>query len=226
MKYSDPKMPFIGMGNWALALYLLKDKTVMDKINTIGIETENRIDLIRDRRTDDNNTQLIFKSLKDDSTRLFRERSKVLVPKMDKEINVMKDNLKNTLNNPMMSENERLTESAALREKINAAERVRFQKIRDNTAARNRLDGETLATNYWTSSARERKPRDTVLSLQVPGSDPPVYVKRSDKMAELAKDFHENLRTEGLEPPDVQSEAEAKSHANIKRLDQQSKAKL
>jgi hypothetical protein len=198
----------------------------MDKINTIGIEAENRIDLIRDRRTDDNNAQLIFKSLKDDSTRLFRDRSKVLVPKMDKEINGMKDNLKKTLNNPMMSEDERLTESATLQEKINAAERVRFQKIRDNTAARNRLDGETLATNYWTSSAKERKPRDTMLSLQVPGSDPPVYVKRSDKMAELAKDFHENLQTEGLEPPDVQAEAEAKSHANIKCLGQQSKAKL
>jgi hypothetical protein len=90
----------------------------------------------------------------------------------------------------------------------------------------NKLDGETLTTNYWTSSAKERKPRDTMLSLQVPGSDPLVYVKRSDKMAEFGKDFHENLQIKGLEPPDVQSEAEAKSHVNIKCLDQQSKAKL
>jgi hypothetical protein len=133
-------MPFIGAGIWKMALHLLKDKKVMDQIDAIGIEAQTRIEGLKYTRTYDNNPQLILKSLKDGAAMMLRDRSKILIPKMDREIDAMKANLKKTLNNPLMSENERLTESAAIQEKMDAAEKVRFQKIRDNTAARNRLE--------------------------------------------------------------------------------------
>ncbi|KAJ7916458.1 hypothetical protein B0H13DRAFT_1871221 [Mycena leptocephala] len=123
---------------------------------------------------------------------------------MDADIKNLENDLEKTLNDPLKGEEERKEESAAIQEKLDATERIRFQKIRDNTAARNRLDGESTATKHWTSSNKDKKPRDTTFSLQVPGSDPPVYEKRSDKMAELAKTYHENLQSEGLVSPEEQ----------------------
>ncbi|KAF8128324.1 hypothetical protein K438DRAFT_1645470, partial [Mycena galopus ATCC 62051] len=181
---------------------------------------------IRGKRTHDDNPQLILKSMKEDFTGIFRQQEKVAIPKMEKDIREMKDELKKTLNDPLMGEDERQTEAAAVQEKIDATERIRFQKIRDNTAARNRLDGESTTTSYWTSSNKSRKPRDPTFSLQIPGSDPPLYETRSDKMAELARNFHEGLQSEGIAPPEEQEEATRESLKNVKKLSQQHKAKL
>jgi hypothetical protein len=65
-----------------------------------------------------------------------------------------------------------------------------------------------------------------MFSLQVPGSDAPIYEKRSDKMAELAKTYHENLQSEGLASPEEQEEAEKADLNDVKKLSQQNKAKL
>ncbi|KAJ7310167.1 Endonuclease/exonuclease/phosphatase [Mycena albidolilacea] len=42
-KYSDPKMPFIGEGQWVQKASLLTDKAVMKRIDTIGLEYSERI---------------------------------------------------------------------------------------------------------------------------------------------------------------------------------------
>ncbi|KAJ7239219.1 Endonuclease/exonuclease/phosphatase, partial [Mycena haematopus] len=115
MKYSDPRLPFIGTGHWVMSLFLLKDK-IMDKVLAIGKECEDHIESIKNRRTHDDNPQLIFKSFKDETTTLFRERAKIAVPKMDKEISEMKIELKKTLNDPRKGEEERKTEGAAMQE--------------------------------------------------------------------------------------------------------------
>ncbi|KAJ7351634.1 hypothetical protein DFH08DRAFT_636136, partial [Mycena albidolilacea] len=125
-----------------------------------------------------------------------------------------------------LSEDERKCESAALQEKMDATERIRFQKIRDNAAARNRLESETTLTKYWTSVNKENKPRDTTTCLQVPGSDPPVYEKRSDRMAELARDFHDNLQSKDISSEAERNEAETTVFANVKKVAQLDKAKL
>ncbi|KAJ7723008.1 Endonuclease/exonuclease/phosphatase [Mycena maculata] len=141
VKYSDPKMPFIGKGRWVLPIHLLKDKKVMDQIHALGKELEARLDNIKGNRTAEDNPQLIFKSFKDEIITVFRDRAKVLIPKMDKDINMLRQELKETLNNLLMGEEERRTESAALQEKIDATEKVRHMKIRDNTAARPQNSG-------------------------------------------------------------------------------------
>ncbi|KAJ7342389.1 Endonuclease/exonuclease/phosphatase, partial [Mycena albidolilacea] len=226
VKFSDPKMPFIGKGRWAQKVFLLTVESVMERINTIGLEYEAGIADSKTRRTDDNNPQLIMVALKEAMTEIFRQKEKTMIPKMEKEIKNMKKKLQETLNDTRLNEDERKAEGASIQENVDATERLRFQKARDNAAARNRLDGETTATKYWTSVNKERAPRDTILSLLVPGSDPPVYQKRSDKMAEIARDFHDKLQTEDIASPAEREAAEAKAFENIKKLSQQSKAKL
>ncbi|KAJ7030491.1 hypothetical protein C8F04DRAFT_1186704 [Mycena alexandri] len=133
-------MPFIGKGRWVLPLRLLKDKKVMEQVYELGKEMEARLEKASVVRTDEENPQTIFKHFKDEIITLFRDRDKILVPKLDKEIREMQKNLKETLNSGTISEQERCTEGAAIQEKIDMTEKIRYQKIRDNTAARNRLE--------------------------------------------------------------------------------------
>ncbi|KAF8160470.1 hypothetical protein K438DRAFT_1985728 [Mycena galopus ATCC 62051] len=225
VKYSNPNMPFIGKGRWVMKQFLLKDK-VLDRILAVGKEAESRMETIVEKRTHNDNPQLILKSMKEDFTAIFRQREKVAIPKMDRDIAKMRGDMRETLNSPFKGEDERLTEAASIQEKIDAAEKIRFQNIRDNTAARNRLDGESTATSYWTASNKARKPRDPTFGLQVPGSNPSTYVTRSDEMAELARDFHENLQSEGITDPEEKEEATKEALKGVKQLNQQHKAKL
>ncbi|KAJ7821067.1 Endonuclease/exonuclease/phosphatase [Mycena leptocephala] len=226
MRFSDPEMPFIGKGRWVMPLYLLKDKKVMSQVYDLGKLAEFRLEVATNNRTETENPQTIFKSFKDDITLAFRERAKILSSKMDADIKDLKKDLEEVLNDPLMGEDERKEESAGIQEKLDATERIRFQKIHDNTAARNCLYGESTATNHWTSQNKEKKPRDTTFSLQVPSSNPPIYEKRSDRMAELAKTYHESLQSEGLADPEEQEEAEKIALENTEKLSQRDKANL
>ncbi|KAF8195167.1 Endonuclease/exonuclease/phosphatase, partial [Mycena galopus ATCC 62051] len=226
VRYANPKLPFIGKGRWVLTKFLIKDKKVMQKVNATGCDTEAHIESIKDARTDDNNPQLLFKSFKDCTTAQFRERGKILVPRMEKEIKALKDELKKASNDPQLGDEERKTRSAEIQEKLDATEKLRFQGVRENAAARNRLDGETTATSYWTQSNKEKKPRDTMYSFQIPNSAPAQYETRSDRMAELARNFHDELQQDNLPDPIEQGEAAKETLKNTKKLDQPSKAKL
>jgi hypothetical protein len=94
-----------------------------------------------DNRTEDENPQTIFKSFKDDITLAFWERAKILSSKMDADIRILENYLEETLNDPLMGEEQRKEESATIQEKLAATERIRL--IRDNIAARNHLLLET-----------------------------------------------------------------------------------
>ncbi|KAJ7269184.1 hypothetical protein C8J57DRAFT_1509389 [Mycena rebaudengoi] len=131
---------------------------------------------------------------------------------MEKDIREMKDELKD----PLMGENERQIESSTLQGKIDTLETKRHMKIRDNTATSSRHYNESTATKHWTQTNKARTPRNTMTSLQIPGSNPPAYEERSDRMAELARDYHENLQKEDIVNDKTQQAAAAESLANMK----------
>ncbi|KIJ93334.1 hypothetical protein K443DRAFT_12948 [Laccaria amethystina LaAM-08-1] len=83
-----------------------------------------------------------------------------------------------------------------LDEELQGLEKKRHTKARDRTAARSRLETETMS-KAWCRSRREQQPRDFLYSLRKPGSNLPVYEKRSDKMAEIARTYHEGLQDAG-----------------------------
>lgn len=76
--------------------------------------------------------------------------------------------------------------SQLFEEKIYNLERKQHMRIRDDLAARNRLEGETTVINYWTEINKMRAPQDTMRAVQKPDSNPPEFVTRSDNMAKLA----------------------------------------
>lgn len=73
-----------------------------------------------------------------------------------------------------------------------------------------------MISNYWMKIGNKKQPWDTVCELRKPGSEPPVYLKQSDKMVSAARDFYDDLqRTETF--PDAS--ADKRDQATMAVLD-------
>lgn len=54
----------------------------------------------------------------------------------------------------------------------------------------------------WTTINTEKKPRDLIPRLRIPNNEPPQYKRSSGRMAELAKNYHENLQHARIDDKD------------------------
>ncbi|TFY51320.1 hypothetical protein EVJ58_g10631 [Rhodofomes roseus] len=89
-----------------------------------------------------------------------------------------------------------LTDTEVLLDRIVQLEKKRYQYIRDATTARYALNAETI-TKYWSSINREKRPRDVIYSLKKPSDQ--EYTTRSDDMAELTRNYHNDLQQQDVE---------------------------
>lgn len=85
-------------------------------------------------------------------------------------------------------------EAATLQARAESLEKRRCLQTKLSTTARYMINRER-PSKYWTAINKEKKPRDIIYSLKKPTSEPPQYENRSDKMAELARNYHDNLQT-------------------------------
>lgn len=200
---SNLNTPFIGKGRWSLPLHLLKDKPLMEQIEKMGIELVDQMERSKFNCPADLNPQTLFKNFKDTITHKCRDHAKVKIPIMDKKIRELQSSLDLTLNNPNLPENERALAGAIIQERICTLEQKRHSKARLSTAARNRLEGETIS-KYWSQLNKAKTPRDTITALKKPNTNPPLYEKRSENMTKLARDYHDNLQTEEINLPEAQ----------------------
>ncbi|KAK1217942.1 hypothetical protein PQX77_019381 [Marasmius sp. AFHP31] len=117
-----------------------------------------------------------------------------------------------------MHEADKIEVAINLTEELEKPDKTRHTKIRKGLGARNVLEGETLS-KYWTRSNKEQKPRDTINALRKLGTDPNSdaetnYEKDSRKMAELARDYHESLQTQGLQEDREKRERDTQESLN------------
>ncbi|KAJ7273885.1 hypothetical protein C8J57DRAFT_1594537 [Mycena rebaudengoi] len=124
-----------------------------------------------------------------------------------------KRNLENALervnNDESMQEDEKLKASAEITTKIENLEKSRHLKVRTAVATRNRIEGETVCA-HWCRTNKVAKPRDMIYALRKPAAPdarpdaPAQYEKNSQKMAEMARDYHEalQLQMDGEQPPE------------------------
>lgn len=195
VNFSNPGAPYIGKGCWTMPLFLLKDRKVTDKIKELGIKLMCDIDGHRSRRTVDN-PQISYRNFKKDVQAYVRQYARTVTPKLEKLISRKEKMRDDVLNDMNMGLGEKQIASGILDEEIQKLEKLRHTKARDRTAARNRLEAETMGKT-WCRSGKEQKPRDLLYTLKVPNTDPPVYEKRSDRMAEIARDYHSSLQEVG-----------------------------
>jgi exonuclease III len=199
VRITHPQMPYIGPGRWSIPLHFLKDKTMMNKVKEATKELIDDISACTHRRNDIVNPQTLFKSYKTKTVKMFRDHAKIAIPKITQEIRTQSLKLSETLNDPKLNEDERKMSAAVITEKIASLESKKFKRSRLTAAARDKLEGEVV-TKYWVAINTSKTPRDTMQELRSKSTGEDAQEKRetrTDEMAELARDYHEELQRDG-----------------------------
>jgi hypothetical protein len=121
-------------------------------------------------------------------------------------------------NHPDLDENESIRYNEAfLANELAHLEKTRARDHKDETRSTLAHQGEVLG-GAWSAINKERKPRDILYRLKVPNSEPPVYERNTDRMAELARSYHDNLQSEGLSHPGESPEYTRPLHLALKEI--------
>ena len=200
VQVTSENMPFIGKGRWAIPVSLLKNKWLKTKTQELARKLQDEVQLPPETG---NSPQEALKTFKKEVVELFRTYQRTHQPKLSSAIKSLQKELENKADEPGLSPDEIQLQSALLTERIEALERKRRDGAKMLSSARNRLEGETLS-KYWVRSAKENTPRDTIRALRNPLQGQTQCETRSDKMAQVARDYHEQLlsvdRNPGEEP--------------------------
>ncbi|RDX56698.1 DNase I-like protein [Lentinus brumalis] len=140
--------PHVGKGRWALPAALLSDKLFLDLMKTEGLELQQRL-LDLKERTVHENPQLIWSAFKEKLRDCARKRAKSRIPKLDRQIQCLNEDLRATLDDPSGVSPEQQSHAAILQDRIAALEITRFGSKRARVNANDFLKGETIS-KYWT----------------------------------------------------------------------------
>ncbi|KAJ7141886.1 hypothetical protein C8R43DRAFT_817682, partial [Mycena crocata] len=202
--------PTIGHGRWVWPAYLMKDKTLTEYITKRGLEMQAELDAMQERheRNEVYNPQTLWMKFKNDIHDKARERSKILVPRMDQEIAALEVKQAVINADETLSDEEKGMSGVVLQEKLDLLYRKRHWDTRLATKARDKVDGEMIG-RWWSKVNKEHKPRDVIQRLRKPGGreDLPLYEKNSKKMATIARNYHNKIQSDRARtPPQVREE--------------------
>ena len=189
--------PQIGKDKWSWPLGLLNDKELNRQINLRGQQLCLDIkDLSPDNRS--SNAQTLWQNFKDDIKKEAAKTAKKQIPKISQRISALKKDLSQTWQHDDLDTSPQTrTDTAILEREIEHLEKKKYRRAYTRSQALWHLKGEKI-NKYWTRVNNPKKPRDLIYRLIDPRTQQPVT--RSDGMARLARDYHENLQSEELLP--------------------------
>ena len=196
VKIADPGSPKQGHGRWQMQPYLLRDQGFQSEAKRLAKELEDNISSIGNR-TYLANPQTLHKEFKNKIKETAIRRAKQATPKMQKRINKLEEEHERARNDPDKSEPERMALASSIQDQIERLKRKRFQKAKTSIKARFDREGESI-TKYWSNLNKENKPRDPIYSLKIPHSTPPEYTNNPEKMADIGRQHHHDLLSDGL----------------------------
>lgn len=79
-------------------------------------------------------------------------------------------------------------------------EKIAAQDRRDLTKAQLASHGEQLG-GPWSTISKENKPRDLIIELRIPDSNPPSFERCTKQMANVARNYHKRLQYNGIDIP-------------------------
>ena len=206
VKYAPKGAPHIGNGRWTWPLKSLNNMKLVEKIERLGISFQQEVRALprspndRDRN---HNIQTLWKSFKQEISTLTKEEMKKSHYKRLTMIRNLQNDQKSLLENPEFESNEQLSwQEALIADKIAYLERVNSHNSRTKLRAKIAHYGERLG-GIWSDLNKIKKPRDVILRLAKPDLHPPQYETISRKMANLARQYHNNLQDNGLSPRDA-----------------------
>ena len=228
MTIANYRTPFLGEGRWAMPTSLTKDTVFTKQVCALGRKLLDSLGQCLER-TATRNPQTMYKAFKEEIRELARARAKAKIPKLERRIKRLKQDHSDTLKNPKINEDANLQRHAALlKHRIATLEVQRFSNKRVKVAARDWLEGETTS-KYWMKTNAPPKPDEVIYELQdgENGDESRTYINRSDKMAELARDYFDSLQEEEsgdafeAEKEDATVEALRDTNARISNEDKQ-----
>ena len=208
-----------------MAAPTLNDKDLMKWVE------ERRMDLQRDLnnlqtspqgRTSTNNPQTLWRKFKIDITKWIAYEGKMKHYKCQTKMRNLKKDREEILNRTDFEENENLHwQEAILASKIEHLKKVTSYNNRERLKAKLTWHGEKLG-GTWSNLSKPRKPRDAILRLKIPNTSPQQFEVRSDRMAELAKKYHETLQDKEIQENRT-IELEGKTREILKEIPEEQK---
>ena len=192
VQLTSENMPYIGRGRWAIPVNLLKNKQLKKETQQLVREMQDEVKRAGVAGNARDGPQVALRTFKTKVVELYRNHQKTSQPRLENAIRSLQKEMQDAPNVEGLSQDEVHEQTGLIAERIEALERKRRDKARLLGSARNRLEGETMS-KHWARSVRESTPRDTIRVLRNPLQDPEHRETRSDKMAEIARKYHEQL---------------------------------
>ncbi|KAJ7643166.1 Endonuclease/exonuclease/phosphatase, partial [Mycena polygramma] len=210
VKITTADAPTIGHGRWVWPDHIIRDKVLVQYIHDKGIALQSELDVVSrwPIRDPDYNAQTIWMKFKIEIGNKARERAKIVVPKIVQEIAGLESQLESINGDNELTEEEKTLSSTVLIEKLTMLQKKRHQASRLSGQVRNRLEGEIIS-RYWSMINRPHKPREIIhrLKKNTNPEEPPVYETNSQRMASMARDYHNRIQKERSDTPEEVREA-------------------
>ncbi|KAJ7242182.1 Endonuclease/exonuclease/phosphatase, partial [Mycena haematopus] len=146
VRLTQEAAPITGPGRWSSAKSCNGDKDLVKFIHDRGTETLAAVERavnwpVRDPESD---PQILWATYQANIREKARERSKILIPKAEREIACLESDLEAVLNDPTLSEEEVILSAAIYTERLAKISVQKHEKNRISTQIRNRLEGEVI----------------------------------------------------------------------------------
>ena len=207
VKYAPKDAPEISKGRWTLPVRALENEKLMQSIMEHGIRLQQDLEDIKRRQVDRrlSNPQRLWQDFKREISAIAKAQIKATYYKMNTHICLLEKDIKALTNDENADTDDKIqSEEAFLIDELKFLEKKAAKNRRNTLSAELANHGEVLG-GVWTAISKEKKPRDMIQRLTIPGSNPPQYECNTQRMAKLAKDYHERLQQDGLENNDKQN---------------------
>ena len=210
VKYAPRDAPFIGNGRWTWPLYLLNNEALMREVDERGWQFIADVDRLQMESTDREtaNPQTLWKSCKEDLVKLAKKEMKNSYHKLNSRVQAIEKDLHMLLVDPDLDANKCTQSNAAfLISELNHLEKVKAKNQRNKMRANLAIQGEHLG-GRWSALCKEKKPRNLILRLKVPNSNPTQYERCTKRIVNLARNHHESIQRDSADlSPEEQARA-------------------
>ena len=152
---------------------------------------------------DETNPQHLWDDFKTDIQKIAKKHTNKNRHKTAIMIKNLEKDIKTVTSNPNFDTNDDLrAEEAFLENKLSHILKIAAKNQKADLRANLANHGEKLG-GIWTAINKEKKPRDLIRRLKVPGSAPTQYERSSTRMADLARSHHNNLQKQDIIIQDI-----------------------
>ncbi|KAJ7172885.1 Endonuclease/exonuclease/phosphatase, partial [Mycena crocata] len=208
-----PGAPYIGRGRYAIPLFLMNDTKFIEFAVSTGASM---FEIEEDDSTGDLQTR--FKNFKDRVRDFAKARAALMVGALEEKRKKLQAERKKVLERPqpetgtaeVKSARENAIEAVKLDRQIDKIVSRQRARKKMSTKVRYKVELDTI-TKFSVRVNKDVTPRDTISILRRTDVTPEICMKRSDKMSELARDYHNDLQYDESESDPIQKKLDIRT---------------